>query len=460
MHRPWCSLNAVGIVGDRVGFERGPREKERSVNLDDLVLVSVDDHVVEPPDVFEGRVSARYRDAAPRIVRKDDGTDAWVYEGVEYPNLALNAVAGRPPEEYGLEPTSYDEIRRGTWDVHERVKDMSACGVLAALNFPSFPRFAGQLFSETAQGDPKQCLEMIRAYNDWHIDEWCGAAPDRLIPMAIPVYFDVDALVAETHRVADKGCHAITFSANPYDLGFPSLHSEYWDPFWAACEERSIVLCMHLGSNSKFDITAPDAPMTVEITRSGIRLFTCASDLIWSPIFRKFPKLTVALSEGGIGWIPYFLERADFVFQHHKAWTQSDFGGRLPSEIFLEHIVTCFIDDEVGVANRERLNLDMITWECDYPHSDSLWPDAPETVFRYLDGLSEEDVRRITHANAMRLFAFDPHHIRPPDSCTVGALRAEVADHDISIRGTGKRASPATLGELALVAPHGANSDA
>ena len=83
-----------------------------------------------------------------------------------------------------------------------------------------------------------------------------------------------------------------------------------------------------------------------------------------------------------------------------------------------------------------------------------------EILFRYLDSLSEEDVRRITHANAMRLFAFDPHRIRPPDRCTVGALRAEVADHDISIRGTGKRASPATLGELALVAPHGANSDA
>ena len=238
-------------------------------------------------------------EAAPHMVRKPDGTDVWVYEGKEYPNIGLNAVAGCPPEEYGLEPTSLENIRKGTWDVTERVKDMSANGVLASINFPSFPRFAGQLFSETAARDPYLALAVIRAYNDWHLEGWCGAAPDRLIPMAIPIFWDADLLRQEMVRVSELGCHAVTFSANPYDLGYPSLHSDFWDPFWAVCAEREIVVCMHLGSNSVFDITAPDAPMTVEITRAGIRLFTAADDLIWSPVVPEVPHAQGSALGGG-----------------------------------------------------------------------------------------------------------------------------------------------------------------
>jgi len=122
---------------------------------------------------------------------------------------------------------------------------MSANGVLAAVN-SVIPALRGQLFSEAAQRDPDCARAIVQAYNDWHIDAWCGAAPGRLIPMAVPMFWDVDALVAEARRVAAKGCHAFTFSANPYDLGFPSLHSDYWDPFWAVCQELGIVLCMHL----------------------------------------------------------------------------------------------------------------------------------------------------------------------------------------------------------------------
>jgi predicted TIM-barrel fold metal-dependent hydrolase len=404
----------------------------------DLILVSVDDHVVEPPTVFEGRLPKKYVDKAPQLVRRPDGTQAWCYEGLEIPNVGLNAVAGRPPEEYGMEPTTLDEIRPGTWDVHLRVKDQSANGVLASLNFPSFPRFTGQVFAENLQ-DPGQAAAMLRAYNDWHIDEWCGSYPDRFIPLAIPAYWDIDLMVDEVKRVAAKGCHAMTFSSNPYDLGHPSLHSDHWDPFWAVCQENEIVLCIHLGSNSKMEFTSPDAPMNVHITGAGISLFSCASDLLWSPIFKKFPDIRVALSEGGIGWIPYFLERVDYVYKHHRAWTGADFGGKLPSDVFKEHVVTCFIDDEVGIEMRDRLNLDMITWECDYPHSDSTWPQAPETVARYLQDLPEEDVAKITHLNAMRIFHFDPFSIRPKERCTAQALRAEVPDHDISIVSHGLR---------------------
>src|SRR4029077_14897005 len=142
----------------------------------------------------DGRLPKKYVDVAPKLIRRSDGTQAWLYEGLELPNVGLNDVAGRPLEEYGMEPTSFEELRPCTWDVHERVKDMSANGVLGSLNFPSFPRFAGQVFGESVGKDAEQGTARVGAYNDWHIDGWWGAYPDRFIPLAIPILWDADLL--------------------------------------------------------------------------------------------------------------------------------------------------------------------------------------------------------------------------------------------------------------------------
>jgi Amidohydrolase len=185
-------------------------------------------------------------------------------------------------------------------------------------------------------------------------------------------------------------------------------------------------------------VTSIEAPIDTLITLQPINIVQAAADLLWSPVLRKFPQLTVALSEGGIGWIPYFLERVDYVYKHHRAWTHQDFGDKLPSEVFLERIVTCFIDDAFGVASRDKLNLDMITWECDYPHSDSTWPVAPETVGVYLDGVPEPEVAKITHENALRVFSFDAFRHVPKQEATVRALRAQATDVDLGYRSSAR----------------------
>lgn len=400
--------------------------------IDDLVLVSVDDHVVEPPHVFEGRLPARYRDLAPKLVTRPDGTSAWLYDGHEITNVALNAVAGRPPEEYGIEPTSFDELRPGTYDVVERVKDMDANGVLGSLCFPSFPQFCGQLFARTEDEDV--ALAMVRAYNDWHLEAWCGAAPGRFIPCVLPAMWDPEAAAAEVRRTAAMGARAVTFSENPAKLGWPSLHSARWDPFWSACCDEGVVVCMHIGSSSSFVATAPDAPIDVLITLTPINIVQAAADLVWSPVLRKFRPLTVALSEGGIGWVPYFLERIDYSYQRHRAWTHQDFGDRLPSQVFNEHVITCFIDDRFGLASRGFLAMDRVCWECDYPHSDSTWPTAPESLAKSLEGLTAEEVAGVTHRNAMRAFGYDPFSVLPEQEATVGALRRRAAGRDVSVR--------------------------
>jgi predicted TIM-barrel fold metal-dependent hydrolase len=409
------------------------------MQTEDMIIVSVDDHVVEPPDLFERHLPAKYHDIAPKIIHKDDGTDVWHFLEFEVPNIGLNAVAGRPPEEYGIDPTSFDEIREGCFDIEKRILDMNANGVLGSLNFPSLPGFAGRLFAALEDKDAARAL--LQAYNDWHIDEWCGTFPGRFIPLAVPAIWDPETLAAEIHRVAKKDCHAVTFPENPEPLGLPSLHSEHWDPFWKACADEGTTVCMHIGSSSKLVTTAADAPIDVMIVLQPMNIVQAAADLIHSPVFKKFPDVTVALSEGGIGWVPYFLERLDHSYRVHKAWTGADFGSKMPSEVFMEHVVLCFISDAVGARLARDIGVDRITVEIDYPHSDTTWPRAPERLhseFTAAD-LAHDEIDQMTHLNAMRFFSYEPFRHRPREKCTVGALRAEAVGVDVEPRPTAKR---------------------
>ena len=404
------------------------------MQMNDMVLVSVDDHVVEPGDMWDDHLPAKFRDEAPKLVRGDNGIDVWHYQGQQMPNVGLNAVAGRPPAEYGVDPTSFDHMRPGCFDHNERVRDMDANGVLGSLCFPSLSGFCGQLWAK--HEDKEVALALLQAYNDWHIDEWCGSHPGRFIPLSLPALWSPDAMADEIRRVAKKGCHAVTFSENPERLQYPSLHSEHWDPFWQACSDEGVVVCLHIGSSSQLVITAADAPINVMITLQPMNLVQAAADLVWSRVLQQFPDLRFAMSEGGIGWIPYFLERADYVYTHHKDWTGIHLGGRLPSELFKERIITCFIDDAAGIANRHLLNMDMITWECDYPHSDSTWPQSPEKIHAALTDadVPDDEIDKITHLNAMKAFSYDPFSVIPKEDATVGALRARASDVDVSER--------------------------
>ena len=411
------------------------------MNLEDMILISVDDHVIEPPTMFDSHIPAKYKDRAPRIEKQADGGDLWKYEDGYAPNVGLNAVAGCPPDEYGLDPTEYAQMRNGCYDVHDRVKDMSAGGILAGINFPTFPHFCGQLFLRAQDKD--LALACVRAYNDWHITEWAAAYPDRLIPISLPVLWDVDLAAEEIRRIAALGCRAVTFSENPEKLGLPSYHSDYWDPFFKACADTGVVICLHIGSSSSMNITSVEAVPEVMIALTPVNSMLCITDLMFSPIMKKFPNVQIAISEGGNGWVPYVLERADYTYEHHKAWTHTDLGSRRPSDVFREQMWTCFIDDPVGIDLRDRIGIDRIMWECDYPHSDATWPNSPELLWKSLSHLKDDEINKITHLNAMACYDFDPFKIRPKEKATVGALRAEVADHDIAIKSMGRRKADA-----------------
>ena len=397
------------------------------MDMDDMVLVSVDDHAVEPRDMFERHVPARYRDLAPRCVRL--GTrDRWVFEDSFVPMIGMNAVAGRPRHEYGMEAGSFDEMRPGAWDVRLRVEDMNANGVLGSLCFPSLPGFAGHNF--LSYKDREAGLAVVRAYNDWHFEDWCGPYPDRFIPLAVLPLWDGALAAAEMERMARRGVRALTFPDNPTAWGLPSIHSPEWAALWKVCADHGVVICCHIGSGAGAPHASPDTPIEAWILSMPISIANSAADWIHARIWQQYPDLKLSLSEGGIGWIPYFMERADITHERHREWSHCDFGGKTPSQVFREHIVTCFIDETFGVRHLADIGEDMITWECDYPHADTTWPDSPEFLWATVKDMDPRVIDKVTHQNAMRLYGFDPFAHRQREDSTVGALRALAAGVD------------------------------
>jgi predicted TIM-barrel fold metal-dependent hydrolase len=422
------------------------------MQMNDMVIVSVDDHIIEPPDVFERHLPARWKDRAPKFVDSHGADGAyWTFEDNRVTNFALNAVAGRPKEELGFEPDSYDQIRPGCYEVHARVDDMNVNGILSALCFGSFTGFSGELWANAK--DKQLALACLKAYNDWHIDEWCGAQPGRFIPLAQVPLWDPQLAAEELRRVADKGVNAVALVGLPQKLGLPSVHTDFWSPLFAACQERDVAVCLHIGGGAP---ASPDQPVDSYLTQVGLVGFTTASEWLWSRTVRNFPGMKVVLSEGGIGWIPYFLERADLVAQNHGPWTRNtDFGGLKPSEYFKQRFYSCFIVDRAGLAQRAEIGIDTITFENDYPHADVTWPKSPEQLwddFR-ATGCSDAEIDKITHANAMRALGVDPiAALGGREKCTVGALRARATHVDLTERRNAGGIPPAPPGRTPTMA--------
>ena len=400
---------------------------------EEMILVSIDDHIVEPADMFDEHVPAKWRDQAPKLVTGDDGVEHWVLEDQVAGAIGMNAVVGWPKEEWGFDPTSLSEMRPGAYDVHERVRDMDANGVLASMNFPSFVGFANNFLNGI--GDRDLALAMTRAYNDWHIDEWCAAYPDRFIPLAIPPVWDPAAIADEVRRTAKKGCRAITMPELPHIMGHPSYHDMgYWKPFFDAVCDEGVVMCLHIGGGFGAINNAPDAPIDNLIILATQVSTLAAQDLLWGPAFREYPDLKVAWSEAGIGWIPFYLDRCDRHYTNQR-WLGHDFGDKLPSQIFREHSLACYTTDPSALKLRRDIGIDCIAWECDYPHSDSIWPDAPEFVHAELvnAGCNDEEIDKITWQNSCRFFGWDPFTRISREQASAGALRAKSPDVDVTV---------------------------
>jgi predicted TIM-barrel fold metal-dependent hydrolase len=369
---------------------------------EDVQLISVDDHVIEHPTVWTDRLAKKHLEAGPKIVELEGGKQAWQFEGKTIPTIGLNAVAGKDPKDFGLDPLRFDEMLPGCYDVTARVADMDLDGVHAQMCFPSFPGFAGSTFY--AADDKDLATACVVAWNDFILDEWTAYAPDRFIPMVMVPFWDVAATVAEVERTAAKGAKAITFSEAPHRIGLPSFHSDHWDPFFAAAQAADMPLCMHFGSGGAPEV-APDANFAVAIALFGMNSQFTTVDLLLSRVFHEFPRLRVALSEGGIGWMPYVVERLDYTWERHRWYTGVN-TKVAPSELFRDHIFGCFIADNAGIEVRHLIGIDNLMFEGDYPHSDSNFPASRKKLADVLRDVPDGEARKIAEDNARRVFNF------------------------------------------------------
>ena len=338
------------------------------------MIISVDDHVVEPPNVWQDRLPSKYAEVGPRIVRApmpeveyrggslkvkpgSEGVpvDWWYYEDLKRPLLRVDSAVGVPRDEVTMKGVTYEDMRPGSYEVKPRLDDMDANHIEAALCFPTFPRFCGQTFTEAK--DNELGLLCVQAYNDWMVEEWCGDSGGRLIPLCLIPLWDAELAAAEVRRNADRGVRAVCFSEIPPFLGLPSVHDpdHYWDPFFRACSETQTIVNMHIGSSSKMPSTSADAPPAVGSTLTHTNATFSLVDFLFSGVFVRLPELKVAYSEGQIGWIPYILERADRVWEDNRGWGGvADIVPEKPSSYFKDHVWGCFFDDAHGLSRSTR----------------------------------------------------------------------------------------------------------
>jgi predicted TIM-barrel fold metal-dependent hydrolase len=374
-------------------------------------LMSADDHLIEPSHLWVDRVPARYRDGCPRIV-EIDGRQAWSYEG-EITYIPMGSCRPLPGhDEAGYPPTPgtarFDEIRPGCYDPVERLKDMDIDGVHGQLCFPNFARFAGHRFFLNVK-DHELGLACLQTYNDYLLDEWCATDRNRLYGAVILPLNDLDAALAEFDRVVAKGAKALAFSENPTVLGLPSVHTGHWDPLWERVADAGIPVCMHIGSSSKLVTTSADAPPTVLVSLNGVNSMMAGVDWLLSGTLERFPDINVILSEGGAGWIPYILERADKAFhdkriQPNAAIGQTSKGGEIPpSQLFRRQMHVCLVDEYFALRSLGDIPVDNLLWEGDYPHGDGLWPNNRRYLEKALADVPEKDAVKIAETNLRRL---------------------------------------------------------
>jgi predicted TIM-barrel fold metal-dependent hydrolase len=387
-------------------------------------LVSPDDHIQAPAHLWQDRLPAKHRAAGPRIERlrgvvdlgmgdlrfeeRDDAplADVWHYDGKRIPLIRVAAASGYDRSEIDGRAVTYDDMHKACYDPVARLAAMDVAGIEASVCFPNmFVRFCGQTFSFAE--DKELALLCIRAYNDFVVDEWCAGSHGRLVPMGIVPLWDVELAVVEARRLAELGFRAVSFSEAPHLLGLPSIHSGHWDPLFAECEAQQLVLSLHIGTGG-FPMLARDSPGAIPNVMTSFNAGYTLADWLFSGLLVKFPGTRIVLAESQLAWVPYVLNRADFVWREMRGagFTNIDADAmpEPPSYYYRRNVYLTFFRDPVGLTMLDELGADNVLYETDFPHTDSSWPSSFDVASEMTSALSEADARKVMAENARALF--------------------------------------------------------
>jgi predicted TIM-barrel fold metal-dependent hydrolase len=363
------------------------------------MIVDADSHVIEPPDIWESRVAARFRDRVPQAV--DDGGNEWlVCEGRKLMSAGHMSGLSRGDSTLPLDSALVkgrwrDDILPGAFTPLARLADMDTDGVDVAIIYPTV---ALTLYSLP---DRALVAELFRAYNRW-LSELCSTAPARLVGITALLGDDPAAEVAELHNAPAAG-----FLIPLYDDRDADFAARRWDPLWAEAQQRGVPVAFHAfvrGPGERSTVTEPTMDALVD---RPARVQRALLSMILAGVFDRFPGLKIVSAENEAGWAASMLERADTSYRRGRFGRPDDGAiDRAPTEIFREHVYLTILADRTAVHTRSVIGVDNLLWSSDYPHNVSTWPHSRQHIDGWIGeaGVPEDEVAKLLGGNARRLY--------------------------------------------------------
>jgi predicted TIM-barrel fold metal-dependent hydrolase len=376
-------------------------------------LISADSHIVEPPDMYAGRMEPRFRDRAPKMERrKTPGGreyDAWMLDGMQVGTLGAVMQAGQRFED----PSQIDflgvweDVRKGGYDPHAMIRENEEDGVWGSCLQPSQGLFWYRI------PDSELLSEICRVYNDW-IADFCKPYPERLKGIGMLNVDDVDEGCQELERCKKLGLVGAFIPVSPL-ADKPYRHPIYERLWWTA-QDLAMPLLLHIAT-PRNGVPGNEFTMNVAEMSGAGRSTTdywvrySLSAMLFAGVFDRYPRLKVGSVEHEAAWIPHWLQQMDFTYRERpvftKGWKSRE--GLLPSDYWRRNMFVEFMEDQIGVQMRDKIGVETMLWGSDFPHAESTWPKSGDFLGRIFAGVPEADRRAITSDNAAKLFGFRPN---------------------------------------------------
>ena len=369
------------------------------------LILSSDSHVFEPADLWTTRIDAAFRHRAPRIVRIE-GADEIVIEADQVLSgigLISNAGARFEAPETISGRGRLEDVHRGGWDPEQHLADMRLDGVAGEVLYPSQGLFYFRI------ADPALMSAIFRAYNDW-LAEFCRTDPARLKGIAMVNLDDVGDGIKELERAARLGLAGAMITE--YPLEDRRYDRPEYEPFWSAAEGLGMPLSLHTATRRQGKIRGAGAKTLRDASSRATKAFYPAlsmCDMIFSGVFERHPRLTLAIVEFELAWAPHLLDTMDYTYrERHEEAIHRFKNGMRPSDFFHANVVLSFQEDAIGIRLRDTIGVDNMMWGSDYPHSESTFPESRRILGEILAGVPADEQARIVGGNTARVYRFEP----------------------------------------------------
>jgi predicted TIM-barrel fold metal-dependent hydrolase len=380
---------------------------------DPIRVIDMDSHYTEPPDLWTARAPTRFKELVPKIVADDNGNQHWVVNGsTRLGPLGFTVIKEDGDKVQGvLSLTRFEEISRAAYDVKARVEFLDEHGIYAQIVFPNVAGFGSQSFIRIEDNELRKVCCTI--YND-AVAEFQQASGGRLFPQMLVPFWNIDDAIAEISRARNQlGLTGIVMCDTPQAYGLPSLDMPDWDPFWSACEDMDLAVNFHIGAGT-FNTGVPrwrTLTSSAQLAMTSVALFLdnsrALSNLIFSGVLLRHPKLKIVSVESGIGWIPFLLEAMDYEYMEviPAEERRTGWGGLTPSDLFRRNCYVSFWFENWAPRNAiDMIGEDNVMFETDFPHPTCLYPKVKEQVASVLSGLRPEVRRKVLHDTAARVY--------------------------------------------------------